>query len=78
MVTQLVPIVVLIFAVIAIMLVAQQAKKTYFKCPVCRCAFKVPVSMFLTTYHMLGKRNVTCPNCGYRGMLSPIDDDKGL
>lgn len=76
MADQLAPIIPIIIIVVAILLVTYRAKTSHFECPACGCLFKVPVSVFLTSFHMLGKRNVTCPHCGYRGMLPPIKDDK--
>lgn len=76
MVAQIVPIVPLIVVIIVLLFVAQRAKTTHFECPVCGCAFKVSVSTYMVAFHMLGKRDVTCPNCGYRGLLPPINDDE--
>ncbi|MFX3617634.1 MAG: hypothetical protein ACE3JK_08900 [Sporolactobacillus sp.] len=59
-----------------IMLVAQHAKGSHFECPVCGCAFKISVATYMVSFHMMGKREVTCPSCGYRDFLSPIHDDE--
>lgn len=76
LVIQHIPMIVFIVAAIVMMIIGRQAQKTHFDCPVCGCAFKVSWGTYLTAFHMLGKRKVNCPNCGYHGMLSPINDDE--
>ncbi|GGL59357.1 hypothetical protein [Sporolactobacillus putidus] len=76
MAAQIVPIVALFVVMMALIFVALRAKTTHFECPVCGCTFKVSISAFMVAFHVLGKREVTCPNCGYRGLLPPINDDE--
>jgi Primosomal protein N'' (replication factor Y) - superfamily II helicase len=76
MMIQIIPFIVLILAATVVLLVARRAKASHFECPVCGCAFKVSVATYLVSFHMLGKREVTCPRCGYRDFLPPIRDDE--
>ncbi|TGA97232.1 hypothetical protein E4665_12605 [Sporolactobacillus shoreae] len=76
MIAQVVPIITLILASVVLLLVARRAKISHFECPVCGCAFKVSVSTFMGSFHMQGKREVTCPNCGFRSLLPPISDNE--
>lgn len=75
MITQLVPILAIILGAIVILIIAKRGQRSHFVCPVCKCSFKVSISTYLSAFHMMGKRNVTCPNCGYRGMLTSVNDD---
>lgn len=64
----------LIVIILAGVFLAYRAKKTHFECPVCGCSFKLSGLSFAFTIHMGLNRLVTCPNCGYRGMLPTIND----
>lgn len=75
MTDQLVPLLVMILGAIVILSIVKRAQRSHYVCPVCKCSFKVSISTNLTAFHAMGRRNVTCPNCGYRGMLEPINDD---
>ncbi|MDD9150320.1 MULTISPECIES: hypothetical protein [unclassified Sporolactobacillus] len=76
MAAQIVPFIVLILAIMLMLLVARRAKHSHFECPECGCAFKIPVAAYMVSFHAMGKREVTCPGCGYRGFLPPISDDE--
>ena len=51
-----------------------RARSTHFECPACGYSFKLSGSAFAIAPHVLGRVNVTCPNCGYRGLMPPIRD----
>ena len=53
-----------------------RARTTHFECPACGYSFKMSGIAYAVTPHMFGRNYVTCPNCGYRGMMPSINDEE--
>lgn len=62
--------------VVTLGVVIHRSKTTHFECPECGSPFKLSTLSFILAPHTLyNKRYVTCPNCGYSGMLGAVKDN---
>jgi predicted RNA-binding Zn-ribbon protein involved in translation (DUF1610 family) len=59
---------------LALIWVAFRGSKSHFVCPQCDASFKTSILTYLFAPHMMRKRLVKCPNCGYSGFIESVGD----
>ncbi len=48
--------------------------KSHFDCAECGASFKIGILAFALTQHVMGRRWVQCPKCGYSGLMELTRD----
>jgi predicted RNA-binding Zn-ribbon protein involved in translation (DUF1610 family) len=68
----------LIIAIVVVIVIYSvfRASSSRFICPKCGASYRTGIFKYIIGPHIMSKRLVKCPDCGYKGFATSVRDGK--